>query len=408
MFDVAMNIKKLVNTEALEGMPFAYDQRRGKQVKTFGVVQCVARNPLVACGVDGGYFRRQKANPQHVCDRERLVGALIYKDVHRYEVVRENIPTRLFFNLSWTKSEEESDARADQRVDEFIARVRAHGRDHDALEYVVILTRDLDYARSYLVVFPNAVLPNTKTDILAFVNDMHACTNSLSAADARKIVDMTVYRGNRMLLMWGQSEYTSAMPFKAMKWRDPLTNTNDDSSSQRDTLVQGLKDLKVNSSFTGDVHKVRLSLAEEKKRLLVQKCMLLSRNRARDEEEAANIISRSNCMFTKDYAKHRRRQCVACELSKEIASRLFREIRVEARREKAKLTRRAKAAKVKKMKALIKRRKLKKTARNLRKETRKLSEPATQLPIAQDLSGLPLPPNQDMFNEKNKNVPICN
>ena len=407
MIDVSLNIKKLAILEGIPGVPFGYEFWKGKPQKKFGIVKCVARNPLEACGADCGYFRRQKGNPHHVCDANIRARSLIYKDLHRFEIVREHIPTRLFFRLGWRKSNDESDLQADQRVDRFITRVRAYVRNHEALEYVVILTREVDYERSYLVVFPNAVLPSTNSDMTDSIEYMCSCTNSTNA-DTGNIVDLTVYGRNHMMLMFGQSEYGKST-FKPMKWRDPVLNPGDDRSSQCDTLVQGLKDLVVNRTFTADLRNVRISLVEEEKRLVLEKKLAdqlarEERKRKREEDEAAGIrrpVSGSNnSMFKKKCcAIHGRAHeaCILCVLSRNIVSRLFSEIaqqaKTTARKEKATLTRRAKAAKVKKVKALIKRREVKKAARKdrkARKEAKTLANHGSQLVGYEDYDNMPI------------------
>jgi hypothetical protein len=89
-----------------EGKVFASDWGPGSAAKRFFLLRCVRTNPQA--NVEQG-LQCQKADSGHVCNRADVSEFFASSDKHQYEVVRGELPARLFLDVEWTATLEHVD-----------------------------------------------------------------------------------------------------------------------------------------------------------------------------------------------------------------------------------------------------------------------------------------------------------
>lgn len=189
---------------------------------------------------------RKKMTRRHVCKMSLLAKKLLTTDHHMYEVLRSEMPLKLFFDVEWPVDGSEDDADAPDKLKSLLKHVDLYGRGHKMFRAPIVLDSSRPSKRSYHVIYPHAVFRkidlDLKTFVLGFIRWIveerrlweltYLKVTKRGGQQLRCVVDSAVYTKNRCFRMLGQSKASDRMSTKLS-----LCESSSDVNIQ-DTLVQ--------------------------------------------------------------------------------------------------------------------------------------------------------------------------
>lgn len=182
---------------------------------------------------------------RHVCKMSLLAKELLSADYHRYEVLRSEMPLKLFFDVEWPVEGFRDNAEALDKLKSLLKYVDLYGRGHNMFRDPIVLNSSRPGKKSYHVIYPHAVFRkidvDMKTFVLGFVRwlveeyklvEFTYMKKTKRGEQLRCVVDTAVYTKNRCFRMMGQSKASDRMGTK-LSLCESGSNVNIE-----DTLVQ--------------------------------------------------------------------------------------------------------------------------------------------------------------------------
>lgn len=219
----ARETKNLKDALDGSGLVIAQDWGYGS-AKKYYLLLCQAGLPIEAGDEEQA---KEKGTRRHVCQMSLLAKKLLTGDHHRYEVLRSEMPLKLFFDVEWPVEGFGDDAEARAKLKSLLEYVDLYGRGHEMFRDPILLDSSRPCKRSYHVIYPHAVFRNIDVDLKTFVlgfvrwlvedhklEEFTYIKKTKKGDQLRCVVDTAVYTRNRCFRMMGQSKASDRMHTK--------------------------------------------------------------------------------------------------------------------------------------------------------------------------------------------------
>ena len=187
-----------------QGLVYAQDFGKNSNAKSFFVVTCKYQAP-------------QKRHYYHECKMNEIADFLMQKDLHRYEVLRQDVPLHLFLDVEWPVERDADLNDATAKCDGILEQLQKYGKGHPMFKDPMVLDSSRKDKNSYHIIYPNAVFRKVDGDLKIFVlgfaqwlmkhdNSMTYMKTTKRGQKLRCVVDTAVYTKHRCFRMMGQSK----------------------------------------------------------------------------------------------------------------------------------------------------------------------------------------------------------